>query len=375
MLASKNNKTTAIIVNFFSAKFTLAAVNSILFSRSVGPVETVVVDNSCDVRERNTLQANLPPQASLVVSSDNIGFGRACNLVFEASDSDFYLLLNPDAYLVGQALWQMQQVLLNNPKAGAVSPQAYWDDECNFFIPPAQSPLIFLLQPEINHLEINSYLKIISTSFWRNYSIKVWKASSPVETNNICGGHVLIKREAIEYAGGLFDPAFFLYFEDTDLFMRIKRAGYQLLLQPKAKAVHYYNQCAPDSYAYKQLQMRTSHRLFVEKHLDLKLNILKKLLITVNKNKGDKRKRYPNSETLIGNPLDMTVPTRLQKDWLFEWSPSRDFIPSVGYFGKGDKMTFPQLYCDNLAPGKYFFRFGEPSVWGRVSRVLTWEKV
>jgi hypothetical protein len=49
---------------------------------------------------------------------------------------------------------------------------------------------------------------------------------------------LLLRRAAVLEAGGLFDPAFFMFFEDTDLGQRLRRAGWQLRVAPQAQAWH-----------------------------------------------------------------------------------------------------------------------------------------
>ena len=77
---------------------------------------------------------------------------------------------------------------------------------------------------------------------------------------------ILLKIQAVKEAGGLFDPAFFLYYEDTDLFLRLKKAGYGLLLEPRARAIHHFDQCAQDKTDKKRNTLQHSARIFMEKH-------------------------------------------------------------------------------------------------------------
>lgn len=53
----------------------------------------------------------------------------------------------------------------------------------------------------------------------------------------ICGAAVLLRRSALEDVG-LFDRSFFLYYEDTDLSWRLRRAGYRLRYQPRSTIRH-----------------------------------------------------------------------------------------------------------------------------------------
>ena len=104
-------KTLSITINYKSSALTLRAVQSVLDSESLGPVQVVVVDNSEDEAERERLRDSLPSGVILLVSPENIGFGRACNLAFERFEADQIMLLNPDARLLPGCLSRLQQML------------------------------------------------------------------------------------------------------------------------------------------------------------------------------------------------------------------------------------------------------------------------
>lgn len=57
------------------------------------------------------------------------------------------------------------------------------------------------------------------------------------EVDGFCGGAVLLRTEALEDVG-LFDPAFFAYYEDTDLSWRMRRAGWEIRVAPRSVVHH-----------------------------------------------------------------------------------------------------------------------------------------
>ena len=128
-------KTLAVIVNYKSWAFTLRAVESILASESLGPVTVAVVDNSALPEEAERLRTNLPPSVSLRVNDRNMGFGFACNQAFREFEGDGILLMNPDARLLPGCLKQLQETLFLDPNVAAVSPQVFWDDDQEFYLP------------------------------------------------------------------------------------------------------------------------------------------------------------------------------------------------------------------------------------------------
>jgi GT2 family glycosyltransferase len=351
-------KTLVIIVNYKSAPLTLNAVQSVLGSDSIGPVHVVVVDNSENPDEARTLRLNLPSTVSLTVNPENVGFGRACNRAFEAFGGELILLLNPDARLLPGCLLRLQQTLLSMRGVGAVSPQIYWDDGLQFYLPPPIPFFLFQFQTMYDANTAASTISRLLSRIWRYHSIKVWRSRRPIRVQNLPGGLVLLQREAVLKTGPLFDPRFFLYFEDADLFIRLRKAGYALAIEPRAKGIHYYDGTGRSELESKKMMMARSRALFLEKHGNRLKRHLKeaagRFLLPANK------RQNPFPERPMALPFEVNVPDGLRKAWLFEWSPNPDLIPSAGRFGKGSIMRFDNGYWDQLNPGQYFGRLGRP---------------
>jgi cellulose synthase/poly-beta-1,6-N-acetylglucosamine synthase-like glycosyltransferase len=62
----------------------------------------------------------------------------------------------------------------------------------------------------------------------------------PFEVAFLAGAVMMLRRDAVLAAGGLFDPDYFMFFEDSDLSVRLRRAGWRLAMVPRATAVHEY---------------------------------------------------------------------------------------------------------------------------------------
>lgn len=363
-------KTLAIIVNYKSAALTKQAVQSILDAESLGMVRVVVVDNSEEKEEAERLRSCLPPGVFLLVSPQNIGFGSACNLAYERFNGDQILLINPDARLLPGCLLRLQKTLSSSEKVGAVSPQIFWDDGLKFYLPPSIPPLLFEFQYLFDAWGPHSPISRLLSVIWRYHSIKVWRSKKPVRVNNLSGGLVLLKRDAVRKAGGLFDPRFFLYFEDIDLFIRLRKAGYSLAIEPRAKAVHYYDQCGREDWGRKRLLMAQSRIVFLDKHSKSLKSSVRKIMDQFMTCSEGENHRGPKVDFTA--PFVLEVPAHLQNGWLFEASPNLAFTPSTGRFGRGPLVDFSERYVSMLAPGRYFGRLGDPSRCGGYSGVISW---
>lgn len=366
-------ETLAIIVNYHASAFIEDAVVSIINSPSIGAVRTVMVDNSADADEALKLRKinRRHPEADLIISEQNIGFGRACNVAFERYLSDMVLLLNPDARLMGDCLIRLQQELFSDGDVGGVGPLVYWDDRHEYMLPPSYPPFLYRLQPLMACFSMDSAFNRMISAIWRCFSIKVWTADRPVSVPNLSGGNVLLKKDAILKAGGLFDPQFFLYYEDTDLFVRLRKSGFRLQMVPEAKAVHYYDQCDSGNWSEKRVMMEESHYCFIRKHYNRWHQIINKMMIPLLCRQCQPAVR---PYEIFNGPFKLLVPEHLRKEWLFEWSPNSNFIPAVGRFGKGPEMIFSKDCWRLLAPGTYYGRISKPDCLGKTQFLYMWIK-
>lgn len=64
--------------------------------------------------------------------------------------------------------------------------------------------------------------------------------SNNFDVDFVAGSVLMLRRSAVLQAGGLFDPDYFMFFEDSDLSLRLRRAGYKLAIVPSATAEHEY---------------------------------------------------------------------------------------------------------------------------------------
>lgn len=245
-----------VIVNFRCAEDTIAAVSRL----QVWTSGTVwVVDNSAqdaDMRAQTaTLQTHCDqrPWVKMLQSGGNVGFGRACNLAFAQSSADFFLLLNPDARVAPDAVQAMASLMVQHPGLGALSPAVYWNAQHSFVLPAPspQSPA------QVCGVALRTHLQGVARFVARRAMQKTQSdmaQSALLPVSFLAGAVMLVRRSAALEAGGLFDPAYFMFFEDADLSLRLRRKGYRLAIAPEFRAVHEYRHKAFKAEAMAQSQ-------------------------------------------------------------------------------------------------------------------------
>ncbi len=366
---------SVLIVNYFSASMTKKAVASVCEDKfPKDQVEIIIIDNSENDEERGKLEnLSTSKNIKLVVNKQNVGFGRACNQAYDKASGKYILLLNPDAYLLPEALSILVSYLQNNPKAAAVGPKAYWDDTQTFRI---GTSLMFHPRDAVRDvfLQFSSSLNKFYSYVLRRKTIKFLTVTHPVKVTHLSGGYILLNKEAVDSSGGLFDSGFFLYFEDSDLFKRITGQGYELILEPRAELVHYNGQCnsPSDKQDWKQKWMSESYMYFMKKYdPDSKMiriaGFLRRLLPP---------SKLVDMDDLGGQtePLIFDVPEEIRDGWVLELSPNRSLFPCVARIGQGDVATIPESAWRLISPGRYYARLGGSQRFFP-SGVWQWEKL
>lgn len=249
-------KIAALLVNWRDATGTAAAARSV---RADDPAtEIVVVDNSHDDGHWQALRAALPEGARAVRAEGNLGFGRGCNLAMRHTDAPLLMLVNPDASLRPGCADALRQALLADARLAAVAPRQFLDEACAWLLPPAWLPTA-LRAWVADRVALEPALRPRWSRAARTESLRCWSARAPLRQRALSGAVMMVRRAALAASptlpGELFDARYFMYFEDADLCLRLRREGWHLALTPAAQAVHRWRN-APHKAALMQQGMQ-----------------------------------------------------------------------------------------------------------------------
>ncbi len=356
---------TVIIVNYCCAEQTITAVNSVLSEAETS--EVIVVDNSVNEQEAQTLKNSLDGNVRLIINPNNSGFAAACNLAYRQSHGDSIFLLNPDAYILPGCLSILHQSLDTLPHAGAVGPQIYWDDQQQFFLPPSMFPTPYL-KLAANSWRIHPRLAERYSKHFHRLALSIWlEKEKAVPIPALSGGHILINRSAIQHCDDLFDERFFMYYEDSDLMIRLKRAGFRQYVVPEAKCVHHYVHNAE-----KFAQMEHSEQLYFQKNFPN--HWAKQLNTWLEKRRFTNLKSVPKLEQ-TQNLVDLEINPLIAENGLFEISHSPFFAPSIGaFFNHTLTFSLDNENFERLEKGTYYIRLSSTDRKKDITQQWQWQK-
>jgi len=197
---------------------------------SVRGVPTVVVDNgsrdgtAAFVRERF--------RDVHVIEAENRGLAAGWNLGIQAAESRYVLLLNADAWLVGDALERLVAFADERPQAAVIGPRLSNPDGTlqrsarGFPTPWRLATEYFFLRKLAPR---SSALNAFYAGGFDHDEVR--------EVEVVMGACMLVRREAIDEVGPA-DEDFFLFSEETDWCFRFRQAGWQVVFFPGAECVH-----------------------------------------------------------------------------------------------------------------------------------------
>ncbi|MEQ8178562.1 MAG: glycosyltransferase family 2 protein [Amphiplicatus sp.] len=196
-----------------------------------------IVDNASPNGDGEKLKAFAAgePLIRFIQSTENGGFGAGNNIALKealaASEPfDYILLLNPDAYPRAGALKTLADFMAAHPQAGVVGPRLEHEDG----------------EPQVSAFRYFSPMSELDWSARTGFVSKLlkrWDVAPPHRDETravdwLSGAALFFRREVFE-AVGLFDETYFLYFEETDLMLRARRAGWRSWFAPEARVVHH----------------------------------------------------------------------------------------------------------------------------------------
>lgn len=230
-------------------------------------IEVIVVDNASNEDEATIIKQHYP-QITVIRSTKNLGFAGGNNLGIQASHGKYLFFINNDTLLTTASILPPKQGdregltsyfqplidrLESSPKIGAVSPKIRfaWGN---------------------NPIQYASYTPL-SRITMRNRAVGFGESDhSQYDTSHLTsyahGAAMMVKREVIDKVG-MMPECYFLYYEELDWSMMIRRADYDIWYEPACTIYHKESQATGQNSPLKSYYMTRNRLLFAKRNISI----------------------------------------------------------------------------------------------------------
>jgi GT2 family glycosyltransferase len=249
-----------VVVSWRTRELTLACLRSLEAERASGApeFETVLVDNASGDGTAEAVRRE-HPGVDLLESERNLGFAAACNRALAHCRGRFVLFLNPDAELRPGTLATVADFFDRTPEATAAGPLLVAGSgepqfSCGRFLSPVNQ---FAETLGLHRLLPLGALR-------RSYDVGAFDGR-PSEVDWVVGACMAVRRDALDELGG-FDERFFIYAEDEDLCLRLRRRGGRVFVLPALRVLHHGGGSAAQDFDRMRAAARLSQAAYFRKH-------------------------------------------------------------------------------------------------------------
>ncbi|MGQ2117392.1 glycosyltransferase family 2 protein [Ornithobacterium rhinotracheale] len=219
-----------IIVNYNTSNLVADCVKSIIANTSQDlSYEIIVVDNAssqADIEKLKTIN-----NINLVLSNENLGFGKGNNLGVKHSKGDILLFLNSDTILYEDSLNIMYNFFVENETTlnmGALGCELVDVEK----------------KPNGSYYHFTNCKKIM-----KSYGSMIFKKLSPkdvpfkfnengvAEVDFVIGADLMMRKDIFKKIGG-FDKDYFMYFEEADMQLKLKELGLNRIVINHTHIIH-----------------------------------------------------------------------------------------------------------------------------------------
>ena len=239
-----------ITINYNGLKDTCELIDTLPLNDKT--IEVILVDNASTQNEATELEKRYP-QVKVIKSDKNLGFAGGNNLGIQASHGKYLFFINNDTLLPQlSSLSLLINRLESSDQIGMVCPKIRftWGE-----------------QP----IQYAGYTPLSKISL-RNKSIGYgeedkgqYDTSHP--TPYAHGAAMMVKREVIEKAG-MMPECYFLYYEELDWSMMIRRSGYEIWYEPACTIFHKESQTTGQQSPLKTYYISRNRLLFAQRNIN-----------------------------------------------------------------------------------------------------------
>lgn len=291
-----------IIVNYNTLNLTKNTINSIFEKTQNLDYEIILIDNDSKDGSKKFFKNEYGNRENIkfIESDSNLGFGKANNLGLKSATGKYIFFLNSDTLLIDNSIKILFDFMEKNMDVGVCGANLYDENMNPVHSYDTRIPGIFYdLKASLRSI----YTKIYKKRLDFNYSDKV------IEVGYITGADMFVRRKILDEVDG-FDSDFFMYYEESELTNRIKKAGYKIMNIPQAKIIHLEGK----SFEFKETRFRmvteSKYKYFIKVYgkegarISYLISQMKYLMVPIKENRikfmvnREEYRKFKNKDTI-----------------------------------------------------------------------------
>jgi N-acetylglucosaminyl-diphospho-decaprenol L-rhamnosyltransferase len=290
-MRGKVTRLSIIIVNYNTCDLLRGCLVSIPKDEVQG-CEVIVVDNASQDDSSATVLREFP-WVKLIASPVNGGFSKGNNLGIRSAQGEYVLLLNSDTVVRADALRSKVRFFEEHPEAGGVvGPLLNADGSQQATVTFKRTPGLIDLMYRLSGISrwvrgnerarrfLRKYAGFVIGRTARSY-LDGWAACDvAMEVEGISGACMMLRRDAVDAIGPL-DENIFMYLEDVDYCIRLRKAGWKLFYVPGGAVVHLVGKSSGGRMRHYGVQSyRSLFYFFAKHHAGWRLSFARALVLT-----------------------------------------------------------------------------------------------
>ena len=248
-----------IIINYNSSKLTQECIDSIIEKTSLKINFQIIVVDNCSEKEdylslKQFCDSHSFKNLQLIRSKINTGFGGGNMTGYHYANAKYIAFVNNDTLFLNDCLSILKLAIEKDKNISVVGGQSYTET--------GKKMMAFDHFASISkELFGRDFLEKTNP---KKYPKRKLEYSNPLQVNYVQGSFMFTRTNDFNLVGG-FDTNIFLYYEETDLCMRLEKIGKSCYLIPEAQYVHYHGASTPQNITIKT-ELKISLLYIIRKH-------------------------------------------------------------------------------------------------------------
>jgi len=226
-------KLSIIITTFNSSKVILQCLNKI----DLNLYKVFVVDNNSSDNTLKIIEENFFDKITIIKNSKNLGYGRGNNCALRLVETEFAMILNPDAFIFSKDISLILQTLEQNPEIAICAP-------------------LLLKKYPFEEKDFNQEIKVVKQNLRS-------QENGFVSVKYVIGACLVLRMNFFQDIG-FYDEEIFLYYEDDEICHRVIANNKICAINTEAFAYHIGQGSSGKN--YRNLYRRFWHRSWSKFH-------------------------------------------------------------------------------------------------------------